>query len=282
MKPTQVARAALRTIWTHKSLWVFGFFVAAAGAGGAGRAGGSRKPPTGLSLPEGLPSWVWGVVAAAAVLALIGIVIHAVCDAALIDGVRRSRAAEPVSVGQGIRAGLANFGRLVRVKVIAIAAMLGCALVVAVPTGLHFLDALPTWAWATLTVVLALIAVPVLLSVFFLNTYALRIAVLETKGARQSYGEARRYLSGRIQDSLQLLVVNFLGQAGGSVIAALGLIPAVIVGGLVYLSVGLVPALIVGGIVALPLLVTVMGAMGAFGSAVWTVGYLEGRAEEAS
>jgi hypothetical protein len=281
MKPMQVAKAALKTIWTHKALWVFGFFVAAAGAGGAGRASGGGKSLNGLP-SQGLPSWLWIAIAAAGVIGVVGLVIHAICDAALIDGVRRSRAAEPVTVSQGFRSGVANFGRLVRVKLIGLSAMLACVLVVAMPAALRLMGILPTWAMAVLMIPLVLLAVPVLLSIFFLNVYALRIAVLETKGARVSYGEARRYLSGRILDSLKLLIVNFLGQAGGTAIAAMALLPGVLAGGLVYLAAGLIPALVVGGLVALPLLVTVMGAMGAFQSAVWTVGYLEGRAEEAA
>ncbi len=32
IKPIDVAKAALKTTWANKALWVFGFFVAAAGA----------------------------------------------------------------------------------------------------------------------------------------------------------------------------------------------------------------------------------------------------------
>lgn len=279
MKPMEVAREALKTIWTHKSMWLFGFFVAAAGAGGAGRAGGKVGPPSGLPAQD-MPSWVFALIAVALVLGVVGMLLHVISDAALIDGVRRSRATQPVTIAEGFRSGFANFGRMVRVKLIGLGLGLGCAVVLAVPAVLRLTGLIPTWAMVVLLVPLIVVAVPVVLSIFFLNAYALRIAMLESKGAVVAYGEARRYLSGRILDSVQLLIVSFLGQIGGGMIMGLALLPAAMIGGLVYLAAGLVPALVAGGVIAVPLLATVLGATGAFQSAVWTVGYLEGRAEE--
>lgn len=90
----------------------------------------------------------------------------------------------------------------------------------------------------------------------------------------------RRYLSGRVLESLKLLVVGFVGQGCGAAVAAVGLLPAAVVGAALYFFVGLIPALVAAGVLAIPVVVAAAGATGAFRSAVWTLGYLQGRAVE--
>src|SRR5437868_3891780 len=104
MEPLEVAKSALKTIWTHKALWVFGFFVAAAGGTGAARGGGAKPHLPGVLASHHLPPWVFGLIAVGLVLGVAGLVFHVICDAALMDGVRRSRASEPVTVRLGLRA----------------------------------------------------------------------------------------------------------------------------------------------------------------------------------
>jgi hypothetical protein len=282
MEPLKVAKSALQTIWTHKTLWVFGFFVAAAGGGGATRGTGTGKPHLALEGSHGLPGWVFGLIAVGVVLAVVGLLIHVVCDAALIDGVRRSRAAEPVTFGLGVRAGVSTFWRLLRVKALAFAAFLLAAVVLAAPAGLRLLGVLPTAATVALSVVLAVIAVPALLSLVFMSNYASRICALEGKGAVQSFREARNFVSGRVRDSLVLLLLNFAGQVAGAAVGLVVVLPAAAIGVAVYFLAGLVPALITGGVLAVPFVTAVVGATGAFQSALWTVAYLEGRAQEAA
>jgi hypothetical protein len=282
MEPLKVAKSALQTIWTHKTLWVFGFFVGAASGGGATRASGTGKPHLALEGSHGIPGWVLGLVAAGVILAVVGLLIHVVCDAALIDGVRRSRANEPVTFGLGVRAGLSAFGRLLRVKVIAFAAFLLGAAVLAVPAGLRVLGGLPTAATVALTVVLAVIAVPAFLSLVFVSNYAARICMLEGKGAVQSFREAVDFLSGRVRDSLVLLLLNFAGQVAGAAAGLVVVLPAAAVGLVAYFVAGLVPAVILGGVLAAPFVTAVVGATGAFNSTLWTVAYLDGRAQEAA
>jgi hypothetical protein len=283
MEPLRVAKSALQTIWTHKTLWVFGFFVAAAGAGGGARGTGRVKPHVALEDTHGIPGWVLGLAAVGLGLAVVGLLIHVVCDAALIDGVRRSRAAEPVTFGVGVRAGLSSFGRLFRVKALAIAAALGVGgLVLGIPAGLRWLDVLPKAATIGVIVVLLVLAVPVLLSVVFMSNYAARICALEGKGAVQSFREARDFLSGRVRDSLVLLLLNFAGQVAGAAVGLVVVLPAAAIGGAVYFLAGLIPAVIVGAVLAAPFVTAVVGATGAFVSALWTVAYLDGRAQEAA
>jgi hypothetical protein len=50
----------------------------------------------------------------------------------------------------------------------------------------------------------------------------------------------------------------------------------------IYFLAGLVPAVIAGGVLAVPFVTAVVGATGAFQSALWTVAYLDGRAQEAA
>ncbi len=281
MKPMQVATAALKTTWNHKSLWAFGVFVGAAGAGGAGRAAHGKQHVEG----SGRPACRAGCRSSSVLAVVIGVlmvIVHAVCEIALIDGVRRSRLAQPVTFGQGVSAARGSVWRLIRVKLLGTAAIVVAALVVAVPAGLHAFGLLAQTPMLIALVPLVLAAVPVLLSIFFINTYALRICVLESKNALASFREARQYLSGRVLDSLNLTIIAALGSAGSFALTLVAVLPAAALGGLAYLAFGLIPAVVIAGLIALPLVTLIVGATGTFGSAVWTIGYLEGRAEEAA
>jgi hypothetical protein len=280
MEPVKIAKSAVHTIWTHKSLWLFGFFVAAGAGTGATRGTGVGKPPLSIEGAHATPAWVFALIAVGVVLALVGLLVNVVSDAALIDGVRRSRASEPVTVRRGFHAGWASFGRLLRLKALVLAMYLGASLLLATPAGLHLLGAVPKVAMEVATLVLALAAVPVLLTLLLASKYAVRICALEGKGAVQSLGEARGFLSGRIRDSLQLLLVTVGGQLAGAAAGLVVALPAAAIGVAVYFLAGLLPAVIIGGVLAVPFITAIIGATGAFQSATWTLAYLEGRAQE--
>jgi hypothetical protein len=278
MNPVEVAKDAFKTIWSHKALWVFGLFVAS-GGGGAGSS--SQRSGSGGS--GAMPTWVLLLVAAGILLGLLSLVMHVVSEAALIDGVRRSRADEPIRVKHGFRFGLSQFGRVLRVKLMLVLPVLLGIAALATPALLVALKWTPLWVGIAATVPLVLVSVPFFLTLYFSYLYALRIAVFEEKGARVSFAEARRYLSGRVLESVKLLVVSFFAQLLGGTAGLLFLLPAALVGGLVYwISGAILPAVIAGGLLAVPVAVVVAGALGAFGSAIWTVGYLDSRAKAES
>lgn len=103
----RIARDSLSTVWNHKYLWLFGFFVAGAGSGG-GHGGGA---PT-ASSAAGVPQWVFLLLAGAAVLGLAALVMYIISEGALIEGVGQVQRGERYSIKHGMRGGLGHFWRV--------------------------------------------------------------------------------------------------------------------------------------------------------------------------
>lgn len=268
-----VGREALRTAWRNKVLWIFGLFV----TGGGG--GGGQVRATDASDAGSLADWAWALVAVALVLGAAALVMHVVSEGALIDGVARARAGGAVRARDGFRAGRRAFGRVLRVKLLAIAVVLATVLFLAAPALLAFARVLSPLDAILLTLPAAALGVPFLLTVHFAYAFALRIAVVDARPALPAVREAVAFLHGRILEALKLFVLAFVGQIGGGLLAAAASLPGVLAGGLLYLVSGtLEPALAVGGALALPPMLAAVGAMGTFRSTVWTVGFLESRA----
>lgn len=284
MQAIHIAQAATKTLWRNKSLWLFGFFIAAVGGtsstGTHGGGGGSGGHAGGLfSGHEALPSWMWPLLAVGLVVAVGLLLMHVVSEGALIDGVRRSRAGEEVRIRIGFRAGLAHFWVLLGIKALLAVVLLFVVAAMAAPAVLAALDFVPMLT-ALVSIPLVIAGAPVLLTVYLLSTYALRIAVLDDEGIVESFRAARAFLSGRLLDSLRLLVVTLLGQFGAGLLMVVVVLPAAVVGVVLYFVAGLVPAAIVAGVLALPFVAVLVGAMGTFQSTVWTIGFLEGRKAE--
>src|SRR5580692_827810 len=142
MQPTHVATEALRTLWKHKVLWLFGFFVAAGGGGGSGAPGRGPHP---AAAGSALPAWVYAAIAAGAVLALILLLAHVLSEGALIVAARASREGTPVGVRTQLRAGWSAFGRVFVLKVMIIAAMGATLGVAGGPAVLGALGLIPLW-----------------------------------------------------------------------------------------------------------------------------------------
>jgi hypothetical protein len=160
---------------------------------------------------------------------------------------------------------------LAALVVILVGAAIGAPILIAV-TG-HA----PLWAGIPLGVLLALVAVPLLLTGYFLYEYALRIAVLDARAATDAYRAALAFLHGRIVPSILLAVASSLGSMVAGLAALVAAVPAVVVGLAVYAAAGLVPGLVAGVAVLVPLMIPVAGAQGTFRSAVWTLGFLSAR-----
>lgn len=281
MNAIELGKDALRTVWRNKYLWFFGAFVAAgAGGGGAGGGGGGAGPAEDGGGFESLPTWVWWLIIAGSLVGLIVSLLHVVSEAALIEGVRRDRTRSPQSeptlgIRRGLRLGLSFFWRVVGIKLAFFAVTLLTAAVCLTPLLLALPKVLPLWLGIVGTVLLALPAIPFLLTVYFLYEYSLRFCVLEDLTVRAAFRRAYAYLHGRIVPSLQLLLVALLGQAAGAVASAMALVPVALIGLGLYFGGGLVLALVVAGVLAVPLLLVVSGATGAYNSAVWTLGVLD-------
>lgn len=278
MNFTELAKRSLDLVWKQKSLWLFGFF-AIAGGGTAANNGVTRKASGGGGDLSNFPTWLWPVLGVVAVIGVFALFMHVISEAALIDGVRRDQP----TVKTGLISGRRNFWRVIGVKLALGALSAIAAIGLALPAGLAVFDVLPVWLAVVLTIPLVLIAVPVLLSLQFVTNYALRIAVLDDVGVGEAIKRARTYLQGRVVDSVKLLLLAFVAQAAGSMATVACLVPGAALGvGVWALTDAVIPAVIVGAILSAPFAAMALGATGALRSTVWTLGFLEGRAEALS
>ncbi len=267
MNSIELARRALRLIWAQKSLWVFGLFV----AGSLSFNLQTGAPGTSNPWPVSL----WGLFIAGGLVAIaVYFVLAAWCGAALITSVQQRERGEPIGLRQGLRAGWPHVWRVVKVTLLIGCAVVAGVLVLGAPIAASLLELLPKWTMV-LSAPLVLLLVPWLITLFCLQEYALRFAVLERMTAREALRAAYDYLHGRLLDSIRVMLVAWLGRMAGSLIG-LGLAaPALLLGFVLYPVVGLVPAVVGGLAVAAPFLLPLTGAIGAFHSTVWTLAFLQ-------
>jgi hypothetical protein len=271
MDLVEIGRQSWNVTWRHKALWVFGLFVVSSGGGG----GDDRGVKVGV---EELPAWFWPLLLAAVAIMLAALWMHVVSEGALIDAARRVRAGEAPRNREEVAAGRSAFGRVLRVKLAAIGALLSVVAVLSAPALLALSGVVPVAGAIAIGLPLLVAGVPVLLTAYFVYAYALRFAVLDRVGAAEAIRRGWRFLHGRVLESLQLLVLAFLAQVGGAVAAVAMALPGAGVGLVVWLVSGeLVWAGILGGLVALPPILMAVGAAGTFRSSVWTLGFLESR-----
>lgn len=269
----QLAKDSLRTLWTHKYLWVFGLFAAA----GAGGGGGAPSQATGSHTAD-LPPWLLPVIVGAVVLsALIG-VAHVVSESALIDSVHRDHDHASHSPSSALRAGLHHFWRMLGLKLLLGLVYLVTALLLVVAPALAAFKLIPLWAGITITLPLAVVAVPWFLTLYFVYLFAMRFVVVEERSVTGAIRGAHRFLHGRLVKSIELLIVETLGRMACTAIGAVAvLVIGGLLGGTLYLTLGLVPAVVGLGIVAVPAALLTGGVNGTFSSSLWTLGFLEER-----
>ncbi|MGI5861112.1 MAG: hypothetical protein ACOX6T_03535 [Myxococcales bacterium] len=271
MNIVTVAKQAIRVVWRHKYLWFFGFFL----AGGAGGGGARRAEPAATGNGQNLPAWLIPLLASMLVVALVALVMHVVSEAAVIEGVRRHREGRPFGTRAGFGVGFRHFWRVLGIKLLAALAFLVIGVTIVAPTLLAVFEVIPLWLGIPATVLLALLAIPVGLSFYFVYLYALRFAVLEGAPPIDAVRAAIAWLHGRVLVSLQLLLAWGVGAFAGGIAAFVALLPAAAIGIALYFLAGLIPAIVVALVLLLPVLVPIAGITGAYGSAVWTLGFLD-------
>ncbi|MDP1918101.1 MAG: hypothetical protein Q8L14_17785 [Myxococcales bacterium] len=275
MNVLTIARQSFTTAWRHRALWLFGFFLA--GSGGAGAGG----PPRSSSGSGSLPEWLIPVILGAVFAGVGAFVMHIISEGALIAQVEQANGGVTPTVRSSFRSGLSHFGVVFRLKALAFVALLGLAVLVLVPVGLGIAALIPLPVGAALSGLVALVMMPAALTGFLLLEISLRVAVLEKRSALEALVEGKRYLSGRLLESLQLLVVAVVGLAGIGLVGVVALALGGVVGLIVYaLTHAVLPSLVVGAVVAVPLLVPVIAFGGTYRSTVWTTGFLASRAIE--
>jgi hypothetical protein len=262
---------------TCRSLWLFGFFVAIASGGSNNGVKVRRNDSSGGAATDAILAFVareiW-LIAIVVILALAAaFVLRFIGEAALIEGVVRARQGRTMTTREGFRAGWTHWGVLVRIALLCLAAAIGSVALLAAPCVIA-LRAVGAPVAIVLGIPALFVAVPWLATLYLVQAFAFRIAVLENRTALDAIGKARLFLHGRLLHGLKLIVASFLGTLGIVFVSALAIMPVA------FLLTALIPVLRVFPVVVLACLVMlpalyVLGAIiGTFRSSIWTIGYV--------
>lgn len=267
---------------TCRSLWLFGFFVGLASGGSSGGGGGSNGGwsiggggvAVGVGSLRDLQATDIVPIAIVIVLAVAAVTImRFVGEAALIEGVIRARQGGAMTMREGFRAGWAHWGVLVRIALLYLAATIGSVGLVVASCVIALRVFGPIGA-VVLGILAFFIAVPWLVTLYLVQAFAWRIAVLENRQALDAIGKARLFLHGRLIHGLKLIVATLVGTVA---IVLLGL---VVLAPVTLLLVALIPVLrvlpviVLACVVLLPAMYVFAAIVGTFRSSIWTIGYV--------
>src|SRR5262245_14132659 len=196
----EIVRQGFYYARTCKSLWLFGFFVGIASGGSSGGAGGGRDGGGvsvgvgGVSVSGGLPDLSVPEIALFAIVILLAIaafsVLRFVGEGALIEGVVRARQGGKMTTSEGFRAGWAHWGVLLRIALLYLGATIGSLALLAMPCVIA-VRALGPIGGILFGIPALVIAVPWLVTLYLVQAFAWRIAVLENRHALDAIGKAR-------------------------------------------------------------------------------------------
>lgn len=278
MTIVDIVKEGLLYARTRRSLWLFGFFVGiwSGGSNGGSNDSGGGDAFGGLAAAGILATSGTLVASIAALIVLVAVVflvLRFIGEGALIEGVVRARKGGDMSTREGFRAGWSHWAVLIRIALLYLAATVATLALVAAVCVVAFKAA--GLAGALLAGIPSLIvAVPWLVTLYLVQAFAGRIAVLENRGAVDAIGKARLFLHGRLLHGLKLIAATFVGTLAITVVGMLVFVPLVL---LLVALMRLVPipaVLAFAGVVLVPLLCVFTAVIGTFRSSVWTIGYV--------
>lgn len=260
-----------------KSLWLFGFLVGLASGGSSGggnSAGGTAAGAAHVGF-ELVPSAPLIVVAALVVflLAFLAFLAHSIAEGALIEGIARERRGDHVTTREGLRAGLAHWGVVMRIALLYFAATVISLAVLIAPCVIAAFT-LGKAAAITLGIPAAIVAVPWLVTLYLIQAFALRIAVLENRQALDAIQKARLFLHGRLMHGLKLAAATFVGSLAIGLFTIVVLVPTVLMFVALASVLPLVSVVLLCSALLLPACYVLLAVLGIFRSSVWTIGYL--------
>lgn len=273
----EILEEAFHHAVTCRSLWLFGFFIAATGNGSNGGGGRGNDAGGGLAL-GGLSSLVgtelmWAIGAVVLALIAVGVLMRLLSEGALIEGIRRARHGGRLSTLEGFRAGWAHWGVVLRIWLLYVGALVGSVVGLAAPALLAWWLAGPLGALLFALPAL-LVAVPWFVSLSLVQAFALRIAVLEERDALEAIVKARLFLHGRLLHGLKLMVADFIGSFAFVLLTVVAIVPVLLACVGLAFVLPVVPVIILGACLVVPLTTVLSGILGTFRSSVWTIGYL--------
>ncbi len=267
---------------TCRSLWLFGFFVGIASGGssgggsrgGAGGGGAATDFPFALSVAD-FPPIIFAIIGVAVAVGLAVMLIHFISEGALIEGIVKARAGGRMTMGEGFRAGWAHWGVLLRIALLYFAAVIGSLLVLAAPAVLAIRASGGISAAAVaLGIPAIVVAVPWLITLYLMQAFAGRIAVLENRRAIDAIRKARLFLHGRLMHGLKLIVATFIGTLAFGLLAVAVMVPFALLLVALVPVLDVVPVIAIGCVALLPLIFVLVAMLGTFRSSVWTIGYV--------
>jgi len=272
----EIVNEGLHHACSRRSLWLFGFFVGvwSGGSNGGGNDSGGGDAIGGVAAAGVLASSGTLMASIAVVLvaaAVTFLVLRFVGEGALIEGVVRARQGGGMTTKEGFRAGWAHWGVLFRIALLYVAATIGTVglLVALCVIAWHLLGVLGAVLVGLPTLV---IAVPWLVTIYLVQAFAGRIAVLENRRALDAIRKARLFLHGRLLHGLKLIVATFLGTLAITVVGMVVLVPVALLLMALLPVLRLVLVIAIAGVVLVPLACILIAMIGTFRSSVWTVG----------
>jgi hypothetical protein len=215
------------------------------------------------------------------VLVATVVALHVISEAAVVESIRRTTSKGRMSAAEPWRFGIGKLGAVLMLKVLGVGGLCLVAGVLSVPVVGALSGRLPVWWAITFSAMAIVAALPWILSGYFTYIYAIRISVVERVGVREAIRRAWRYLPGRVLESVRLLILAFVGQLAGSLCILAAIAPGVASWYIALRWSGSTSlALAVGVAVSAAPAIAAVGAIGTYRSAVWTIGFLESRAEE--
>jgi hypothetical protein len=268
---------------TSRSLWLFGFVVgvASGGSGGGGTGGGqggggsagagavaAAGAALGLSRTE-----IAAIVATLLSLAVAAFVLRFVSEGALIEGVARLRQGARVTTRDGFRAGWTHWAVLLRIALVYLAATVGSLVLLAAPGLLAFFAFGPAGGIA-LALPALVVGVPWLVTLYLVQAFGARIAVLEHRHAIVALRKARLFLHGRLMHGLRLMVASFVGTLALGLAGFVVVVPVALLMVALLPVLSLVPIILIACLVLAPVGYVLIAMMGTLRSSIWTIGYL--------
>jgi hypothetical protein len=228
----------------------------------------------GAGLPFGFsPATIAAIAVAILLMAIVGTVMRLVSEGALIEGVARARKGGAMTTRDAFRAGWAHVGVVLQILFIYVIGTIGTLALVVVPCVLAF-RAFGVVAGIPVVIVALIVGAPMLLTLYLVQAFALRIAVLENRRASDAIGKARLFLHDRLMHGLKLIVAMFVGTMAIAIMGIVVLVPvALVLRALMPLLSGLT-VIAIGCTVVIPAMALLTAIAGTFRSSVWTIGYV--------
>ena len=264
---------------TCRSLWLFGFFVGIASGGSNG--GGSRPGgagPGGVGPVMGgfweiTPTRIALILGVILVTIVVVTVMRFVGEGALIEGVVRARHGGTMTMREGFRAGLAHFWVLVRIALIYVAVVVVSMVLLVAPCVIA-LRALGPFGAILVGIPTLFVAVPWLVTLYLVQAFAWRIAVLEHRHALDAIRKARLFLHGRLLHALKVLVASFAGSLLIVLVSIVVMTPIALVLVALIPVLDAIPVIVIACLVLLPVIYVLAAITGTFRSSIWTIGYV--------